>query len=396
MKHNKWLMVGLGFACFAVLGLFDGMRGVAWPSMRETFGQSVDALGTVLLAGSLGHSCISVMNGRLLSRTTFLTLLLTAFTLTGSGLFFPLFVINWWLFVAGIFVYGIGAGLLNASMNTFISIKWEPRFIHWLHACYSIGAMGGTTLMTFFVSQGIAWQVGLAMVVVAYLLLALSFWLTRPLWILKEETNTTPEEERYASTVRFAETLRVPMVWLSVMLFVLHAGIGISVGNWSFTVLTESRHLSASTAGSWVTAYWLSMIVARVLVGFVSIDGSQLLRMATVGLAVGAGLFCLTAVPMFSFLGLVLVGLSIAPVFPALVAQTPQRLAMHAPNGMGLQLGVSGIGGSLLSALAGYLGEWLYLEMIALFLFCLTILFFLAHEVVIQYTRKKTVIICAD
>lgn len=46
----------LALAClaFVSIGLPDGLLGVAWPSMRASFGRDLDALGAILLCTTAG------------------------------------------------------------------------------------------------------------------------------------------------------------------------------------------------------------------------------------------------------------------------------------------------------------------------------------------------------
>jgi hypothetical protein len=45
----------IAYAGFVVLGLPDGLLGVAWPSLRNTFGVSLDAMGLLLLPSTLAY-----------------------------------------------------------------------------------------------------------------------------------------------------------------------------------------------------------------------------------------------------------------------------------------------------------------------------------------------------
>jgi fucose permease len=68
---------------------------------------------------------------------------------------------------------------------------------------------------------------------------------------------------------------------------------------------------------------------------------------------------------IISFLGLALIGLSSAPVFPSLIATTPARLGeAHAANGVGFQIGAAVLGQSLLPAAVGMLARKLGLEIV--------------------------------
>src|SRR5690606_29195589 len=61
-------MLVVGYTSFLILGACDGQLGVAWPSMRNTFGLSLDAVGMLLIAGTVGFSLASILSGGLIAR----------------------------------------------------------------------------------------------------------------------------------------------------------------------------------------------------------------------------------------------------------------------------------------------------------------------------------------
>ena len=64
------VLVALGLASlgFVSLGLPEGLLGVAWPSIRATFGLPIDALGMLLATFASGYFVASAINGRVLAR----------------------------------------------------------------------------------------------------------------------------------------------------------------------------------------------------------------------------------------------------------------------------------------------------------------------------------------
>ena len=66
-----------------------------------------------------------------------------------------------------------------------------------------------------------------------------------------------------------------------------------------------------------------------------------------------------------SFVGLALIGLALAPIFPSLIATTPERLGTaHTANGVGFQIAAAVLGQSLLPGMMGILARHLGLEMV--------------------------------
>jgi fucose permease len=86
----------------------------------------------------------------------------------------------------------------------------------------------------------------------------------------------------------------------------------------------------------------------------------QLLRRCIAGAVVGSTLLALDLGHAASFAALALLGFAIGPIFPALVATTPQRLGgAHTANAVGFQVAAAALGQSLLPTSFGVVAdEW--------------------------------------
>jgi len=110
--------------------------------------------------------------------------------------------------------------------------------------------------------------------------------------------------------------------------------------------------------------------------------------------ALGATLIWLNIASMLSFGGLSLIGLALAPIFPSLIATTPERLGnAHTANGVGFQIAAAVLGQSLLPGMMGILARHLGLEIVgptlltaALLLLMLYEIFLALHPVVSRWT----------
>jgi len=151
----------------------------------------------------------------------------------------------------------------------------------------------------------------------------------------------------------------------------------IGTGNWVYSLLTESRGVSPALAGTWVSLYWASLTLGRILFGFVvqSVSPTTLLRWCMVGAVLSAVLIWVNGAPWLAFAGIALMGLSLAPQFPLLISATPDYLgAAHAANGVGLQVAAASLGGAVLPSLIGMLAAAYSLEVLGPFLFVTALL----------------------
>jgi fucose permease len=367
------LILVLAYASFVGLGLLNSLMGVAWPSIRDTFGQPLDALGVFLIGNTSGYMIASAFSGRLLARVSAGTLLAASCGLAALAVFASGGAPSWPALVALGFVTGLCSGAIDGGLNGYAAAHFSPRAMNWLHACFGIGATLGPAIMTAVLGGGLSWRVGFWIVGGLQLALALCFALTRQLWIDPARRSAEGQPVRGAA---LAATLRLPIAWLGIALFFAYTGAEIAAGQWLYSLLTESRRAPATLAGVWVSLYWASLTLGRILFGFVVQRASPttLLRWCMAGAVLSALLIWLNLPLWLTFAGIALMGLSLAPQFPLLISATPDYLgADHAANGVGLQVAAASLGGAALPSLLGVLAAWYNLEVLGPFMFVTTL-----------------------
>jgi fucose permease len=285
--------------------------------------------------------------------------------------------------VAAGFVTSIGTSSVVAGLNTYFAISQSARLMNWLQACFGLGATLSPALIARLLELGGSWRWGFAIVFLSMGALAVGFGYTRKQWHLVA-SETSGEGTDRPGKVRSADTLRFVAVWLSLLLFFVFTGLEGTAGQWPYTLFTEGRGISPRTAGLWVSVFWLSMTIGRIVFGIVvdRVGAVPLIRGAMGGVILGTGLIWWRLSDISSFLGLALVGFAASPIFPVLTSDTPERVGhRHAANAIGFQLASSRLGLAAIPALAGVLAAALGLEIIGPFLFAVAVAQFLVHEV---------------
>lgn len=373
------MLPGLAYLGFVSLGLPDGLLGIAWPSIRATFGLPLDALGALLMMFTAGYLASSFTSGWLLGRIGVGTLLALSCAATGLSLIGYALAPAWGAMVALGVLAGLGAGAIDAGLNTFAAIRFSARTVNWLHACYGVGAAMGPVIMTAVLGASGRWQHGYAIVGGAQLLLALGFGLTRGWWpTTSPARGSTPLASRAG-----VDTLSRPVVWLSMAVFFVYTGVEASAGTWAYSLFTEARDLPMRTAGMWVSVYWTSLTAGRVLSGVVvgAVSVERLLRGCMLGIVLGAGLVWMNVTALSSGLGLALMGLASAPIFPSLISMTPARLgAAHTAHGVGFQIAAAVLGQSLLPTAVGAVAQRHGLESVGAVLLTAALVLLAGHE----------------
>lgn len=371
-SRSKIGLITLAYIAFISLGMPDGLFGVAWPSIRENFGLRLDSVGALFFAITTGYMVSSFLSGKIIARLGVGATLAASCALTASALLGYTLVPSWGLIVLLGVVSGLGAGAIDAGLNTYVASHFGEGLMQWLHASFGFGVTLGPIIMTAGLTFFNSWRLGYQVVGGAQLLLAASFLLTVRMW-QNGGVPHAPEQERHLMEYRtpFGETLRQPVVWLNLLLFFLYTGAELSFGSWTYSLLTLSRDVPVGVAGLWAGSYWATFTVGRILAGLLtrSFGTANLLKAGFLVALGGSLLLWWNPFPQASIIAVSLIGFAIAPIFPGLVSGTRARVGeQHAANTIGMQIAAAGFGGAVVPSLAGVLAQNFSLEAIPVYL----------------------------
>lgn len=356
-QRSALFLTLLIFVAFISLGLPDGLLGVAVPSIRHTFDLQLNRIGLVFMTSTIGYFVSSMSSGRLLAWLGVGRLLALSSLLTASALFGYAISPVWGLIVALGFVSGLGAGAIDAGLNTYVAAYHSERMMQWLHASFGVGTTLGPLIMTAVLDSNRSWRLGYVIVGVAQLVLALAFIRTADRW---RSMSPSSEASGPRNAPSLLETARLRAVWVSVAIFICYCALEYSVGQWSYTLFTESRGIAAETAGLWVSTYWGMFTAGRILAGMTSgrLRPGRLVQMGVIGAVLGTALLWWNPWAQAGVVAVGLLGFSFAPIFPALISTTAQRVGQrHAANTIGFEVGAASVGISTVPALLGVMAD---------------------------------------
>ena len=248
----------------------------------------------------------------------------------------------------------------------------------------------GPLIMTGLIAWNGAWRMGYLGVATLLLVLALLFGWTRRAW--DDPTQSAAAQEKMAGAIGMRDALGHSLVWLQIVLFFVYTGLEITVGQWSFTILTESRGLSKEMAGLLVTVYWGSILTGRVLFGMVAdrFGLDRLVRLSTIAALAGTAMFALNRSVALDVIALALSGLGLAAIYPCLMSRTPQRLGKAlAAHAIGFQVSAAMLGAAALPSLSGFLSQGFGLEAIGVAAMLMAIVLMALHESVLAVSKNR-------
>lgn len=369
MEQRK--LVRIAFLSFIALGLRAGLLGVSWPSIRDTFSLSLDAVGVYLIAAMLGYLLTTSISGWVSVRIGLGRYLFLGCAIAGLGFLGQALAPAWWILVCLSFIASAGVAVIDSGLNTYFALNQSAGEMNWLHACFGLGGTLSPIIMTTAITLSGSWRWGFVPVSLAYGGLAVVFLGAREKGP-SPESLTQQQDGAPASPPSSLTTLKLPAVWLGIVLFFIFTGVEGSSAQWPYTLFTEGRGVEPATASLWITIFWASMTVGRVFFGFVVelVGRDTLLLTCMSSVVLASGILWWNPGDLWNFLALAVIGFGIAPVFPVATSMTPQRVgATHAANAIGFQMAVARLGLSLIPGLVGIIADAVGLQTIPPLLF---------------------------
>lgn len=352
------------YVSFISLGLPDTILGSVWPVMRESLNAPLELAGylsmTVTVGTVISSACCDAVVSRFgTGKVTAVSVAMTAAALLG----FSLSPNAACLFLCAV-PLGLGAGCVDAALNNYVALHFEARHMSWLHCFWGIGASAGPMLVSLALRSGGTWRSGYGIISVLQFGLCLVLFATLRLWKRGGEAAAEEEETVAVPKGELLRTRGVPAVLLSL---IFYSATEATAGLWGASFLHERFGVSAADAAVTSTVIFASITVGRLLSGFAAkrFSDEALIRTGEAACLTGAAVVLLSRAPWMALVGVGLLGLGLAPIYPSMLHQTPRRFgAARSQSVMGLEMAFAYLGSTcfppLFGILAGRFGTQLY------------------------------------
>ncbi|MGL4362346.1 MAG: MFS transporter [Cellulosilyticaceae bacterium] len=375
------LLLIIIYAAFISLGLPDAIMGAAWPVMHLDLNVSISNAGVLTFIVSCGTIISSFFSGKLIRRfntglITIASIFLTAFALLGIY-FSPSFL---WLALLSI-PLGLGAGSVDAALNNFVSLHYHAKHMNWLHCFWGVGATSGPLIISFFIANQTSWRFGYLIIGLLQFTLALICLFSLPLW---RKFELQPETATMQSTsIPLKTLLKLPAALPALTAFFCYCSIELATGLWMSSYLVLCHDVSTSTAAKWTSIFYLGITIGRLIAGFVStkLSNNQLIRIGVSLILFGVICILLPSSLYFQLIGFISIGLGCAPIYPAMLHDTPNRFGLEFSSSiMGMQMAFAYVGCMLVPPLIGFIGKAFSFWCLPIILILLLVIMYICHE----------------
>ena len=313
------------FITFISLGLPDAVLGAAWPEMRGDFGLSLGFAGVIAAITCAATVCSSLLSARLVAWLGIGRLVLFSCFLTASALIAYSMTASIYVIVLVTIPLGFGGGAIDAAVNNFVSTHYRASHLNLLHGFWGIGAMTGPLIIAHYLSTGGGWQsgylaIGLIQAAIGVLLLAkVKAWSTPSVSLSADEPSPAIISNQTAIGLR-----GVPAQMLACFSY---CALEITTGLWIASFLVVQFELPVSQAAFWSAMFYFGITGGRFISGVIAdyFQGQVLAKIGMAVVALGVGFTLISEDLIFVQIGIILIGLGCAPIFPAILKEVPHR-----------------------------------------------------------------------
>lgn len=341
----------------------------------------VSYAGIITMIISCGTIISSLFSEKLIrklgtGKVTAFSVILTAIGLLGIFLS-PNFI---WICLLAI-PLGIGAGSVDSALNNFVALHYKAIHMNWLHSFWGVGATTGPLIMSVFLLKENGWRLGYATIGSMQAVLVICLFLSIPLWKKFEVANS--EKISANEGIKVSKLIKLPGAKPALVSFFSYCAVELTTGLWISSYLVIINGFSAEKAAKWVSLYYLGITVGRFLAGFISIklNNKQMIRIGQIICISGGILLSITYSSNIQLIGLICIGLGCAPIYPAMLHDTPNRFGKELSQGiMGIQMATAYVGSTFMPPLFGALSKLIGFEILPYFLLVLILLMIITTE----------------
>jgi len=353
--------IGLAFFAFVLIGANDGAVGVLLPSIIAHYGLTKATASLLFPAGTVGYLAAALNSGLLLERLGRRAFLMAGAAALGLGALLALAAPPFPLLLPAFALIGFGAAILDAGLNAYVAgLPRSSGLLNYLHAFYGAGALLGPLAASAVLALAGHWNATyLLWALAAALVLAGVRLAFAPNGARTHPAVSTSHARNPGKTGNpLAPALRSRLVWIAALFLCVYVGTEVSLGSWSYTLLTEGRRVPDLPASWMVSGYWLGLTAGRLAVARVADrwGAARLIQGCIAGVLVAVLLVWIAPSAAVSAAGLWLAGFSLGPIFPSTIslidATVPSRLQQSA---IGFAASLGAMGGAAFPWLAGNL-----------------------------------------
>lgn len=362
------LLLAVIYLSFVSLGLPDSLLGSSWPVIYPELNVPVSWSGIVFAIISVGTVISSLESDRMTrllgaGKVTAISTAMTAVALFGFSL-----STHFWMLCLWAVPYGLGAGSVDAALNNYVALHYESRHMSWLHCMWGLGASVGPYIMSMTIAATDSWHSGYRIIGWVQLAMCAAVFLSLPLW---KSSRQIGENIASPKSLSLGEVFRLPGAKEIMLAFFCYCALEQTIGLWASSYLVIYKGIPEVTASAFGSLFFIGITVGRGINGFLTfkLQDAQLIHLGHGIVAFGILLLVLPLSGTISLVGLILIGLGCAPIYPCIIHSTPALFGKENSQAMvGVQMASAYVGICIMPPFFGLLASLVHVSILPLYL----------------------------
>ena len=335
-----------------VFGIVMAILGAILPTLFSEIQFNKSDAGNLFFTMNLSMLVMSLLFGPIVDRFGFKIFLAVCSLLVALSFFLFTTATNYTIILVAAIILGFGGGGLNGGTNALTSdIHPERRSaaLNLLGIFFGFGALTIPFLIGAFLEH-----VGLGPILMFATFLSLI-----PFVLFVSFPFPRPKHGQGFPLRQAKKVVKHPLLWLCGALLFFQSGNEFTVGGWISTYLNEHFGLTPTTASFLLAGYWAAIMSGRLtstrVVKFMK--NEKLILVSAVLSLFAAMLIVASPSRELSCLGVVLIGMGFAAIFPTTLAIAGETFPSFTGTAFGIIFVVALTGGMLSPWLAGQIAH---------------------------------------
>ncbi len=384
------LLIVIIYLAFISLGLPDALLGAAWPGMHLELGVPLSYAGGISLIIAAGTVVSSLQSDRMTKwlgagKVTAISVGMTAVALFGFSA-----CTEFWMLCLWAIPYGLGAGSVDASLNNYVALHYASRHMSWLHCMWGVGASIGPYIMGAALTGGLGWNAGYRIISLLQVVLTLILVFSLPLWKTRKSENTGEAGSKTAA-LSLKQIVGIRGAKEVMLAFFCYCALEQTAALWASSYLVMTQGLDTETAASLASLFFIGITVGRFISGFVTykMNDTNMIRLGQGIIVAGIVVMLLPLGTVTSMVGLVLIGLGCAPIYPSIIHSTPDHFGEEKSQAIiGVQMASAYIGTCAMPPLFGLIANHISAGLLPWYLAAINVVMILMCESLTRKTAK--------
>jgi len=350
--YNRNLVFTASCLGMFIFGIVFTTLGAILPSVIEKFTIDKIHAGSLISILSLGILAGSLLFGPIADRFGYKALLIICSLFILIGLEGIAWSAQFWLLRLSIFLIGFGGGVINGGTNALVADISEGERsanLSLLGIFFGIGAIGIPFLLGILLDK-ISYETFIAMVGLVVLL---------PLIFFVAIKFPEPKQaQKFPVREGLGLVKSVALLLFAFILF-FESGMEITVSSWTAEFLKEELFIKADSAVFYLSIFWIGMVLARFVLGYILKIVSQSIVLVTCLLIafLGTCIMIFSNTQSLTLPALFLIGVGFAAGYPVILGFIADLFPQLSGTAFSITFVIALIGGTVLPFTTGVLAD---------------------------------------